>query len=76
MLPSQADQPRVQARTQARFDKKLYRRSNIIKRTIGHMKDKPAVGTRFDKLALTYQAMVQAALINSYVRRLHPSDNA
>jgi transposase len=76
VLPSRADQPRVRARTRARFDRNLYRRRNIIERTIGHMKDKRAVGTRYDKLALNYQAMVQAALIYSYLRRLHPSDRA
>jgi transposase len=76
VLPSRADQHRVRARTRARFDKKLYRRRNVIERTIGHLKDKRAVGTRYDKLALNYQAMVQAALIYFYLRSLHPSDTA
>ncbi|MFY1830313.1 IS5 family transposase [Myxococcus fulvus] len=76
VLPSRSDQPRVNARCRAQFDPSLYRQRNVIERAVGHLKDKRAIGTRYDKLAVNYLAMVQVALICSYLRHLHPSDRA
>ena len=74
VLPCRADQPRANARCRARFDKKLYRERNVIERAVGYLKENRAIGTRYDKLASNYLAMVQVALISSYLRHLHPSD--
>ncbi|MCY0996732.1 transposase [Myxococcus sp. MISCRS1] len=76
VLPSRADPPRFNARCRARFDLALYRQSNVIERAVGHLKDKRAVGTRYDKLAVNDLSMVQVARIRSYLRHLHPSDRA
>lgn len=74
LLPSRSDPPRFNARCPARFDPGLYCQRNVIERAVGHLKDKRAVGTRYDKLAVKSLAMVQVALICSYLRHLHPSD--
>ncbi|WAS89511.1 MULTISPECIES: IS5 family transposase [unclassified Corallococcus] len=76
MLPRRADQTRFNARCRTHFDPALYRQRNVIERAIGHLKDKRAIGARYDKLALNYLALVQVALIFSYLRHLHPSDTA
>jgi transposase len=46
-----------------RFDKKTYRRRNIIERCISSLKWFRRVATRYEKLALHYLAMVTLAII-------------
>jgi transposase len=75
MLPRWANQGCFNARCHTRFVPALYRQRNIIERAIGHLKDKRAIGTRYDKLALNDQSLVQVALI-FYFRHLHPLDRA
>ncbi len=44
-----------------RFDKRSYRRRNIIERCIGWLKNYRRLATRHEKLAVNYLAMVQLA---------------
>jgi len=76
MLPRREDQPRINQRSQARFDRKLYRERHKVECAVGWLKECRAIATRYDKLAVNYLAMVQVALIHSYLRHLHPSDRA
>ena len=46
-----------------RFDKKTYRRRNIVERRIGSLKWFRRVATRYEKLALHYLGMVTIAII-------------
>lgn len=50
------------------FDKKTYRRRNVIERCIGWLKECRRVATRFEKLALNYLAMLKLAIIQRYLR--------
>ena len=54
------------------FDKKLYRQRNVVERTIGWLKEKRRVATRYDKLAESYLATVHIVIIrkllNLYLR--------
>lgn len=45
------------------FDKRAYRRRNIIERVIGWLKESRRIATRFEKLAVCYLAMVTLGMI-------------
>lgn len=69
-LPKRAGQhPR-----RARFSTRAYRQRNIIERVIGWLKERRRIGTRYEKLALNYLAMVHIALLSIELRHRYPSD--
>lgn len=53
-----------------KFDKRAYRRRNVIERTIGKLKEFRRIATRYDKLTEAYLAMVNVAVIVLYLRIL------
>jgi transposase len=57
------------------FDRKRYRRRCTIEQCIGWLKECRRLGTRFEKLAVNYLAMVHLAFIQRYLRILF-SDTA
>lgn len=46
-----------------KFDKAIYKRRSIIENVIGWLKECRRVGTRFEKLAVSFQGMLQLAMI-------------
>ena len=53
-----------------RFDKRAYRRRNVVERCVGRLKDSRRVATRYEKLAVNFLAVVHVAMIASYLREL------
>lgn len=45
------------------FDREAYKRRNIVERTIGRLKRFRGVATRYDKLAVRYEATIHVAII-------------
>lgn len=45
------------------FDKESYKRRSIVEQTIGWLKECRRIGTRFEKLAINFVAMVKLAMI-------------
>jgi transposase len=45
------------------FDRCRYRRRNVIERAVGWYKEWRALGTRYDKLAVTYLAVWYVACV-------------
>lgn len=74
VLPLREDQPRFNRRSRTHFNRRLYRERHQVECAVGFLKECRAIGTRYDKLAVNYLAMVQVALIHIYLRHLHPSD--
>ncbi len=58
------------ARTDGRvkFDQQTYRRRHIIENVIGWLKECRRIGTRYEKLAIHFQAMVQLAMIRNCLK--------
>jgi transposase len=76
VIPQRSDQ---QARHRGRplnFDKAAYRRRSVIECCIGWLKECRRIGTRFEKLALNFLAMIKLAIIRRYLRVLDLSDRA
>ncbi len=58
------------ARTDGRvkFDKPTYKRRSIIENVIGWLKECRRVGTRYEKLAINFQAILQLAMIRNCLK--------
>ncbi|MCB1093289.1 MAG: IS5 family transposase [Verrucomicrobiae bacterium] len=66
VIPSKDNEVREHRRVE--FDKPLYRRRNIIERLIGWLKESRRIGTRFEKTAINFGAMIKLAFIHRYLR--------
>jgi len=58
-----------------KFDKLGYRQRNIIERLIGWTKEKRRIGTRYEKLATTFSAMIDLSFVQRCFR-VYLSDRA
>jgi transposase len=52
------------------FDKGAYRRRNWVERRVGRLKEFRRVATRYEKLAVSYLAVVHVASVALYLREL------
>jgi transposase len=57
------------------FDKQSYRRRSVIEQCVGWLKECRRIGTRFEKLAISFVAMFTLAMIQRYLNLLF-SDRA
>ena len=60
--------PKKNRKRRLRCDRALYRERNVVERSLGHLKEARRIGTRYEKLAVSYRAMVQVAIIERYLR--------
>ncbi len=74
VIPQRSDQRGRHRGRPLSFDKETYRRRNVIERCVGWLKECRRIGTRFEKLAVNFLAMLKLAMIGRYLRRL--SDRA
>ena len=58
----------------ARFEKAVYRNRNIIERLVGWMKESRRIGTRYEKLAISFLGMVQLAMLKQCFRIMQSPD--
>ncbi|QDV37659.1 hypothetical protein ElP_56010 [Tautonia plasticadhaerens] len=65
MIPSRKDQRRSR-----HFDKPSYRRRNVVERCINWLKESRRIGTRHEKLAITFMGMIKLAMIRRCQRVL------
>ena len=52
----------------AAFDKDTYRRRSVIEQCVGWLKECRRIGTRFEKLAINFLAMLKLAIIERYLK--------
>lgn len=58
-----------------RFNKDTYKKRSIIEQQIGWLKEQRRIATRYEKLALSFLAMIQLAFIKVYLK-MDSSDTA
>lgn len=56
-----------------RFDRRAYRKRNVIERCVGWLKHPRRITTRFEKLAMTFLGMLQLAIVSRYLRTAFPN---
>ncbi len=69
MIPTRKDQA-----AHPKFDMAGYKRRNVIERCMGWIKENRRVGTRHEKLAVNFLAMVSLAMIRRCLRILESPD--
>ncbi len=53
---------------EVKFDKDTYKRRSIVEQSIGWLKECRRIGTRFEKLAINFLAMIKVAMIKRALR--------
>ena len=71
IIPRRSNEPR---RGNERFDRMTYRRRNVIERCVNWLKEARRLGTRYEKLAVNFLAMIKLAIIRRCFRLLDSSD--
>lgn len=66
VIPSQDNQDRT--RRGVKFNKRLYRRRNIVERLIGWLKENRRILSRFEKTAKNFGGMLKMAFIRQYLQ--------
>lgn len=51
-----------------KFDSETYRNRHVIEQCVGWLKEARRIGTRFEKLAVNFLAMLHLAMIKRYLR--------
>ena len=74
VIPQRRDEIAREGRR--RFSPAQYRGRNVVERCVGWLKHNRRLGTRYEKLATHYLAMLKLAFIRRYLRILEPSDTA
>lgn len=69
VIPTRSDQPR-----EPDFDRETYRRRNVVERCVGWLKENRRLGTRHEKLAVSFTAMAKWAIVRRYFRVLDSPD--
>lgn len=54
VIPTRSDQ-----RADPRFDRQMYRRRNVVERCVGWLKENRRLGTRHEKIAISFTAMAK-----------------
>lgn len=57
-----------------RFDREAYRRRNVIERCVNLLKENRRLGTRYEKLAVNFLALVKLAAVRLCFKRLDSPD--
>ena len=68
LIPYRSGQTRQAADDGREFDREAYRGRNVIERCVGWLKRARRIATRFEKLALSFLAMLQLAILGRYLR--------
>jgi transposase len=64
VIPTRKDQP-----PDPSFDKASYRRRSLVEQVVGWFKECRALGTRYEKLAVSYVALWMVAMIEKLLKR-------
>jgi transposase len=68
LIPLREDQLEGYHGKPPKFDKRAYRHRSIIEQCIGWLKECRRIGTRFEKLAINFLAMLKLGMIQRYLK--------
>ena len=68
VIPMRANEHVADRDRFGRFDRRAYRRRNVVERCVGRLKECRRVCTRYEKLSVNFGAMVALAMIAMYLR--------
>ena len=68
VIPQRDDQRASHRGRPLMFDPQAYRRRSIVEQCVGWLKECRRIGTRFEKLAIHFVAMLKLAMIQRYLR--------
>jgi transposase len=68
VIPQRQDQRDRHHGRPLKFDKQKYRQRSVIECCVGWLKECRRIGTRFEKLAINFLAMLKLAMIQRYLR--------
>jgi transposase len=74
VIPQRSDPIRHEGRR--RLNRRAYRKRARVEQCVGWLKENRRVGTRCDKLATSFLAFVNLAIIRRYLRLLAPDDSS
>jgi transposase len=66
VVPTHKDSDAL-GRRDPHFDRAAYRQRNLVQRCVGRLKEPRRIGTRAEKLAVNYMAMVKLAMIRLWI---------
>jgi transposase len=72
VIPQRSDQ--IERRGGRGLDRAAYKKRAKVEQCVGWLKENRRVGTRYDKLATSFHAFVNLAIIRRYLRLLAPDD--
>ena len=72
VIPQRSDQ--VEHEGKRELDRRAYRRRAKVENCVGWLKENRRVGTRYDKLAASFLAFVNLAIVRRYLKILAPDD--
>jgi transposase len=74
VIPQRSDQIKHEGRRG--LDRRAYKKRSRVEQSVGWLKENRRVGTRYDKLATSFLAFVNLAIIRRYLRLLAPDDSS
>lgn len=72
VIPQRSDQ--VEHEGKRELDRRAYKRRAKVENCVGWLKENRRVGTRYDKLAASFLAFVNLAIVRRYLKILAPDD--
>ena len=72
VIPQRSDQVKHEGRR--KLDRRAYKKRARVEQSVGWLKENRRVGTRYDKLASSFLAFVNLAIIRRYLRILAQDD--
>jgi transposase len=70
VIPSKENEDRSER--PVRFNRRAYRKRNIVERLIGWLKESRRIFSRFEKTAKNFGGMLKVAFIHRYLRLISP----
>ncbi len=72
VIPQRSDQ--IEREGRLRLDRRAYRKRARVEQSVRWIKENRRVGTCYDKLATSFQAFINLAIIRRYLRIMAPDD--